>query len=95
METIQIELTPSLLAMQVLAVTHDAVYLRLPCELQRAIEGGCDCKSCAGAKPDAPRWDTLVVPTVGAKQGDHCYTVHMPDPHGFRECVRLNGQLVA
>lgn len=67
-----LNLTPSSLCMRVLARTEDAVYLRLPVELQRTIEGGCSCPHCGGRAT----WDTLVVPT---QLNAHTHTVHMPD----------------
>jgi hypothetical protein len=72
--TTTIELTPSLTAMRVLAVAPDAVYVRLPRELQREC-GGCDCEHCR-KNPAGAVWDTLVVPT---KERTESYTVHMPD----------------
>jgi hypothetical protein len=60
--------------MAVLAVTDDAVYVRLPSLLQRDC-GGCDCEHCK-KNPDLAKWDTLVVPL---KLGGTSYTVHMPD----------------
>ena len=77
-------LTPATLDMRVLATTADAVYLRLPCELQRPIEGGCQCEHCKKDFHATPAWDTLVVPSREAKAGAsyfawHTFTVHMPD----------------
>lgn len=69
-----IELTPALLSMSVLAVTKDAVYLRLPRELQRESGGNCICGHCGGAG----LWDALVVPTAPARRVAS-YVVHMPD----------------
>jgi hypothetical protein len=76
-----IELTPALFSMRVIAQTDDAIYLRLPAELQRDC-GGCDCPQCK-ANPALAKWDTLVVPLDPAKTRDysatHSGTVHMPD----------------
>ncbi len=71
-------LTPSTLAMNVLATTAYAVYLRLPLELQRPCEGGCQCEHCEKDYHATPAWDTLVVPT-GGKAFATSYTVHLPD----------------
>lgn len=61
--------------MHVLATSADAVYLRLPRELQRPT-GGCECEHCR-KNPELAMWDTLVVPTSGEfKQTSTC---HMPD----------------
>lgn len=89
-----IELTPALLSMRVLAVTKDAVYLRLPRELQRESGGNCICGHCGGAG----LWDTLVVSTAPPMRKSaydwHSYTVHMPDgavPR-FLEYMRKQGK---
>lgn len=79
-----LNLTPSTLSMAVLATTKDAVYLRLPRELQRPIEGGCQCEHCAKDYHATPAWDTLVVPTVeplrNSRYSDwHSTVVHMPE----------------
>lgn len=79
-----LNLTPSTLSMAVLATTADAVYLRLPRELQRPIEDGCQCAHCQKDYHATPAWDTLVVPTApfnrSMSYGEwHSYTVHMPD----------------
>lgn len=75
-------LTPSTLCMPVLATTADAVYLRLPPELQRLTDG-CGCEHCL-RNPELAKWDTLVVPTRPYKRSMiytewHSYTCHMPD----------------
>jgi hypothetical protein len=72
--------------MLVIARTNDAVYLRLPHELQRDIDGGCGCDHCK-KNPALAKWDTLVVPT---EVHDHSWTVHMPDAtvSDFREYIR-------
>ena len=61
--------------MPVLAVAKDAVYVRLPRELQRDIAGGCDCLQCK-VNPALAKWDTLVVPI---KPNGLTHAVHMPD----------------
>ena len=74
-----IQLTPALTAMLVVARTADAIYARLPHELQREIEGGCGCEHCK-RDPRLARWDTLVVPTKADSRGlAWTHTVHMPD----------------
>jgi hypothetical protein len=62
--------------MRVIAQTDDAVYLRIPKELQVESDfagGQCSCGHCDGSG----KWDTLVVPTHGNYQ--FSATVHMPD----------------
>lgn len=79
-----IELTPSTLAMRVLVRTDEAIYLRLPRELQRPIDGSCECPQCK-ANPELATWDTLIVPISAPKNDKHPWryefsgTVHMPD----------------
>jgi hypothetical protein len=92
----ELTLTPALTSMQVLAVTKDAVYLRLPKELQRECEGGCSCDPCKAGKSNGT-WDTLVVPTHPTKyRNDHSYIVHMPleSVRGFRAYMKKKGKLV-
>ena len=68
-------MTTSTTCMKVIAETADAVYLRLPAELQRDTDG-CDCQHCK-RNPALAKWDTLVVPK--GSPNDHSYTIHMPD----------------
>lgn len=82
----QLELTPRLTSMLVVAETDDAVYVRLPDELQRDC-GGCSCPHCK-RNPALAKWDTLVVPKNQKKIGEHTYTVHMPDATQFREHIK-------
>lgn len=71
MDTPTTTLNTSSLAMRVLLTTPEAVYVRLPRELQLAAVGDCSCGHCEGR----PAWDTLVVPT----DGQATFTAHMPD----------------
>jgi hypothetical protein len=71
------ELTPSTLSMEVIARAEDAVYLRLPKELQRDTDG-CNCDICK-KDPSKAKWDTLVVPTDPKGKYQWTHTVHMPD----------------
>ena len=77
--------TPATTTMMVIAVAKDAIYLRLPRELQRDC-GGCSCEICK-KNPELAKWDTLVVPR---KLHDHSWTVHMPDARvaSFNEYLR-------
>lgn len=97
--TTTVELTPALTSMRVLAVTKEAVYVRLPEALRRvAGDTPCSCDVCKGETPGL--WDTLVIPTVPTKKrgyfDEHTYTVHMPDAsvQGFREYWKGKGKLV-
>ena len=95
-DTHTMTLTPSTFCMTVIAQTRDAVYLRLPAELQREIEGGCECVQCK-ASIDLPRWDTLVVPTdASERHADYSYTVHMPAGcvESFKKHVGARGMLI-
>jgi hypothetical protein len=80
----------TMFSMRVIARTKDAIYLRLPLELQRDT-GGCDCPVCK-KDPTKAKWDTLVVPTKGGRtyHDEHSGTVHMPDGSvdGFVEYMR-------
>lgn len=90
-----IELTPSMFSMRVIAQTKDAIYLRLPLELQRDC-GGCSCDQCK-VNPELAKWDTLVVPVNPQHKRDysseHSGTVHMPDGSiaGFVEYCKRKG----
>ena len=75
MTSTETSLTHASHTMAVLCTTPEAVYLRLPRELQLpAPEGGCSCGHC----DNRPMWDTLVVPTTGDRNAS-TFTVHMPD----------------
>jgi hypothetical protein len=54
--------SPGFLSMEVIAHGPDAVYLRLPAELQRDCNG-CGCSYCEKHPKLTPMWDTLAVPT--------------------------------
>lgn len=74
------ELTPTF-CMPVIAQGKDAVYLRLPADLQRDC-GGCACPTCK-ADPSKAKWDTLCVPLLPRRgpRGSlgYSWTVHCPD----------------
>ena len=70
--------------MTVIGRTKEAIYLRIPKELQEACALGCLCDYCVKQKqinPNyIPTWDTLCVSTKAPKKGnDYGWTVHMPD----------------
>jgi hypothetical protein len=53
------------------------LFVKLPAELQRVIEGGCQCRHCKAAAPGkVPMWDTLA---IAANAEGHTWTVHFPD----------------
>jgi hypothetical protein len=66
-------------------IAHDTragtTYVRLPHQLQRTL-GRCDCPFCKAHPQLTPTWDTLAIPTSGT-----AWTVHMPDPHAFRQSI--------
>jgi hypothetical protein len=68
---------PALTGWTVLRVWRGAIYLRLPADLQRPIDGGCSCTHCTG-KPagHVPTWDTFAVPL---EAGARSWTVHAPE----------------
>jgi len=75
--------------MEVIAIAGDAVYLRLPKELQRDA-GGCTCDYCTRHPEEPPKWDTLAVPTnaeLGSRRA-YSWTVHLPDPKAFLAALK-------
>jgi len=86
-------LHPGTLCMPVIARAKDAVYLRLPPELQRDC-GGCNCPQCT-KNPELAKWDTLCVPiTPPGNHSDFSHVVHMPDGsvQAFIDYVRKTGR---
>lgn len=78
---------------RIIARARDAVYIRIPAELQASSSFGtpCTCGDCDGSG----KWDTLVVPTpTVASRNDHTYTVHLPDKGiaGFVEYLAKRDQ---
>lgn len=70
------------------AIARDAVYYRLPKELQQPT-GGCSCRYCLAHPDEVPSWDTLGIPitTSGAAL---TWTVHAPEwtpatPYRFKD----------
>jgi hypothetical protein len=82
-EVLPVERRESLNGMSIIARTKEAIYLRIPKELQQPA-GKCTCPHCKGA--DA-FWDTLAVPIAPPQRNDTAWTVHMPDPTLFRRLV--------
>lgn len=64
-------------------IAHDtksgAIYVRLPTQLQRPIDGGCSCAYCKENLTLIPAWDTWAIPPKGT-----AWCVHMPDAAAFR-----------
>jgi hypothetical protein len=52
------------------------LFVALPAELQRTIEGGCQCLYCKDHPDKPPMWDTLA---IDAKAQRHTWTVHYPE----------------
>lgn len=68
-------------------VRHNGgIFLPLPAEAWRPIDGGCKCPHC---KDFTPFWDTLAV-SAKRKKGynDFSWTVHCPDIHTPEERAR-------
>src|SRR5262245_56451163 len=63
----------------VLRVWAGAVYVRLPAELQRPIEGGCSCEYCRQHPHQTPAWDVLGVPLIEQGRTRQTWTIHAPD----------------
>lgn len=60
----------------VLRIWAGAIYLRIPSELQRPIDGGCHCTHCLAHPKEAPAWDTFGVPL---EQGKASWVLHAPE----------------
>lgn len=73
-------------SLQYIPVTRKgtAIFIPLPHELQRPIEGGCACVYCTEdhSKPSVAYWDTLAVSAKPGKSTDSTWTVHAPELHG-------------
>lgn len=69
---------------RVIHTDKSAVYVRLPLEMQREIQGACACDYCLAHPEHVPMWDTLAVPTT---KGEYTWTVHMPE-HGGDKVLR-------
>lgn len=55
---------------------NNTVFIALPAELRRPIEGGCQCVWCRRHPALTPSWDTLA---VGRTDGGYAWTVHYPE----------------
>jgi hypothetical protein len=57
------------------------IFIALPSNAWREIEGGCHCQYCKAGKRSV--WDTLALPANPVQQSslfaDRAYTVHMPE----------------
>jgi hypothetical protein len=67
----------SLQGWDVLRVWRGSVYVRIPYELRRVIDGGCSCRYCKEHKGEVPTWDTLGIPLEGQRRTT--WTVHAPE----------------
>jgi hypothetical protein len=52
------------------------LFVALPPELQRPIEGGCQCRFCKADLNKPPMWDTLA---IAANAEGRTWTVHYPE----------------
>lgn len=61
----------------------DTVFIPLPRELWREIDGGCACEYCSknGRAHSPAYWDTLAV-SANHRGSDFAWTVHFPKLHG-------------
>lgn len=57
-------------------LVNETLFVKLPPELQRVIEGGCQCRHCKAAPGKVPMWDTLAIAANGEGR---TWTVHFPD----------------
>jgi hypothetical protein len=65
----------------VLGRWRDTIYIRIPRELQKPVNGGCGCDYCKAHPEAMPMWDTLCVGTKTPTRGnDYSWTVHLPNP---------------
>ena len=70
-----------------LATNKKTIFVALPAECWRPIEGGCGCDWCKAHPDQVPQWDTLVVnPVCGRRKGkidslysDYTSTCHYPE----------------
>lgn len=73
--------------MPIIARTKDAIYIRIPRELQKPCDG-CECSYCKAHPRETPGWDTLAVTRDKGAIHESTWTVHMPDPKSFLEYVQ-------
>lgn len=61
-------------------VIGHTIFVALPMECWRPIQGGCGCPFCKAHPELIPHWDTLVVDAARtAKRRDHTTTCHYPE----------------
>jgi hypothetical protein len=99
-ESIAKSLSPSSLSMHALRLEDGRVYITLSPELQRPIDGGCDCKWCKSHPDNTPAWDCLVIPAGDVPNQRGLITVHWPEIHapeakGKREFHGVKGEWIA
>ena len=59
----------------------ETLFVALPPDLQRTIDGGCQCGYCKTHPAATPKWDTLA---IDAKAQRHTWTVHYPELASWR-----------
>jgi len=57
-------------------LVKSTLFVPLPVEAQRPIEGGCGCGYCKSHPDKLPAWDTLA---IDAKAEQRTWTVHYPE----------------
>lgn len=73
-----------------LVVTYvdSTIFVPLPRQLWREIDGGCVCAHCRARGPGrVSYWDTMAIkskPTDSGRSTDHTWMVHRPDQHPLR-----------
>ena len=56
------------------------LFVRLPGNLQRPINGGCQCSHCKARPGSTPMWDTLAIDTATDRPVTvRAWTVHYPE----------------
>ena len=59
----------------------DTIFIPLPFEARRPIDGSCYCPYCKAHSERVPMWDTLAV-SRNPNKSDFTWTCHYPELHG-------------
>jgi hypothetical protein len=62
-----------------LAKNKKTIFIALPSECWRPIEGGCGCDWCKSHPDQVPQWDTLVVNPQPSKRPEYTSVCHYPE----------------
>lgn len=57
-------------------LVNETLFVALPAELRRPIDGGCNCPYCKSHPSKTPAWDTLAIDTAAERR---TWTVHYPE----------------